>query len=294
MRMEARASRFQSGSVVQKLLSTTILSLERARCYQPQSPVLPGIRPASGVISVNAERPESMTRQFRSFPFRWVLPSLQLLACFVVLWPVRNRLLVEAVQSIHSYAPAKARSERLQDSERVYILPSLTPEQQQELDARVKFAELRMKVPLLLNFPVLVAQLPYILLNPAKREWIPKGMFPATWRALSWPFAGLVFWWFSGRGIEALRAACRAVVHPRVGRMEATLAAVLFCFGLVALIGILTSTPDDRKNVQFLTLVAGAVLWGCLATVTIVARFLQWRIPKRRVTPETPAGHLPG
>jgi Tfp pilus assembly protein PilN len=51
--------------------------------------------------------------------------------------------------------------------------------------------------------------------------------------------------------------------------------------GLVTLIGILTTTPDDRSDLQFMTLLAGGLLWGVLATVTITARFLQWRVAKR-------------
>src|SRR3954464_12278990 len=138
-----------------------------------------------------------------------------------------------------------------------------------------------MEVPLLLNFPVLIAQVPYILVNSPKREWVPKGMFPETWRALSWPFFGTVFWWLSGRGIEGLRAARRSIVHPRISVVETVVAAILACTGLVSLVGILTSTPDDRKDVQFLILVAGGILWGILATATIASRILQRRILKR-------------
>jgi len=46
-------------------------------------------------------------------------------------------------------------------------------------------------------------------------------------------------------------------------------------------VGIITSTPDDRRDLQFLALVAGGLLWGILATFTITARIFQWRIRKR-------------
>jgi hypothetical protein len=56
---------------------------------------------------------------------------------------------------------------------------------------------------------------------------------------------------------------------------------MLSVVGFVAMIGIVTSTPDDRHDFQFLALVAGAILWGILATTTITARFMQWRISMR-------------
>lgn len=225
-----------------------------------------------------------MAHNRSAFPFRWVLPSAQLLVCLVALWPVRSHLVFGIREAIESYAPARAKSGGYASGLRVYTFPSLTPEQQQAANATAKVAELCMGTPLLLNFPVLVVQLPYILVVPAKKEWVPKGMFPETWRALSWPFAGLIFWWFSGRGIEALLAAHRSVVNPRLGWIETAFAGILSCIGLVLVIGLADSTPADRNDLQFMALVAGGLLWGFLASLTIAARILQWRILKRRAT----------
>ena len=219
-----------------------------------------------------------MKEQRHTFPFRWVLPVVQLLICLVVLWPARYFLLFELSQSIESYAPQAKHS----SSEPVQIdIPTLTPQQQQASDRAAKIEDLRMRAPVLLDFPVVIAQLPYILVNPAKTEWIPKGMLPQIWRALSWPFAGVLFWWCAGRGIEALCAARRAVVAPLMTAVETAVAVVLFCIGIATLVGIVTSTPDDRRDFQFLALIAGGLLWGILATFTITARFFQWRITKR-------------
>ena len=80
-----------------------------------------------------------------------------------------------------------------------------TSELQRTEDDSTKAAEIRTAVPLALNLPVFVVQLPYILVAPAKREWIPKGIFPNTWRDLTWPIVGMCFWWFLGRSIEASR-----------------------------------------------------------------------------------------
>lgn len=212
----------------------------------------------------------------RSLPFRWVLPFVQLVVCLALLWPERGFLLFELIESIQSYYSPAPKSKT--DSKGVDVVaPSLTRQEQRWADRweREKMA------PLVLDFPVLIAQLPYILVSPAKREWVPKGMFPDIWRSLSWPFAGMFFWWFLGRGVEALSAARRSIALPRISWVETTFALILFGIGVVALIGILTSTPDDRRDIQFLALVAGGLLWGILASVTIAARFLQRRIVRR-------------
>jgi len=70
-------------------------------------------------------------------------------------------------------------------------------------------------------------------------------------------------------------------VSPRLTWVETALAVVLLLIGLGTLVGIATSTPDDRRDVQFLVLIAGGLLWGILAGITVTARVLQWRILKR-------------
>jgi hypothetical protein len=175
------------------------------------------------------------------------------------------------------------------------VLPPLTPERQRTEDAATKLADVRTKAPLALNFPVLIAQLPYIIIvSPAKREWVPKGMPPDIWRALSWPFAGILFWWFLGRSVEALSTARRSVVHPRISWIETAFAVILLGTGLVTLIGILTTTPDDRSDLQFMALVAGGLLWGILAIITITARFLQRRVAKRILSSQAATNPSPG
>ena len=104
---------------------------------------------------------------------------------------------------------------------------------------------------------------------------------------LSCPFAGMFFWWFAGTGIEALCAALQSVVRPRIGWVETLFAGILVATGIVALVGILTSTPDDRYDFQFVMLLGAAFLWGALATPTVAARLLQWRIAKRHIAAQS-------
>lgn len=173
--------------------------------------------------------------------------------------------------------PAQQGTGRVSEPQRVINL-ELTPERQREVDA-VYERELRhMRVPVVLNFPVAVAQVPFSFVT--RREWVPQGMLKESWRALIWPLVGIVFWWLTGRGIEALSASFRRTIHPRLHWTEVTWAVVLVVVGIVTFIGIVTSTPDDRRDNDFMALMYGGLLWGVLAGLTVTARFRQWRIGK--------------
>jgi len=184
------------------------------------------------------------------------------------------------VQAKQLYAPAQQEKTQLAEPQRVIVLPELTPERQRQLDAAKETAMRRMRVPVILNFPVVVAQVPYLLVT--RREWLPQGMLIEAWRALSWPLVGVLFWWLAGRGIDALSASFRSTLRPRLSWIEVTWAIVLLVVGVVTLIGIVTSTPDDRRDKDFMALLYGGLLWGVLAGLTATARFRQWRIYKRK------------
>ena len=212
------------------------------------------------------------------YQLRWVLPVAQLLVCLVALWPARGHLLVDLILAKQFRAPAQQVAGQLSEPQRVIVLPELTPERQREVDAVYEKALRRMRVPVVLNFPVAVAQVPYLLVR--RREWVPQGMLIESWRALIWPLAGIVFWWLTGRGIEALSASFQSTLHPRLHWVEVTWAGVLFVIGIVTFIGIVTSTPDDRRDKAFMALVYGGLLWGVLSGLTVTARFRQRRICK--------------
>jgi len=62
-----------------------------------------------------------------------------------------------------------------------------------------------------------------VILNPSKEEWVPLGMDVITWRAISWPLLGILFWWSAGRGIEALIATRRGLVQPEISWVKAAI-----------------------------------------------------------------------
>jgi hypothetical protein len=229
-----------------------------------------------------------MDYQHHRLPVRWVLPFVQLAICLIALWPLRGFLIFEARGSMPSYSDRSSEGDPVLRSK--IVIPAISPEEQQRADLEIRQWELRKAVPQALDFPVLVAELPYILIRPGRREWTPRGMYPADWHALSWPVAGMVFWWYLGRAIEAVSAARRSVVFPRIKWFEVAYAVALFVFGVVALVGIVTSTPDDRRDVQFLALLSGGILWGALSTLPIVARLMQRRIAQRNAASGSAVG----
>ena len=222
----------------------------------------------------------------RPFPFRWFLPALQFSICFAALWPTYFLLALELAQSKGSYWPSHspAASNQVLNIE----IPILTPKQQKAADRVFEIQRLRMKVPVALNLPVGIAQLPYVIPSRGKKEWVPQGMTTDTWRAVTWPFAGVLFWWLAGRGVEALLASRKKIVSPRLTLPETLFAAVFVCGGVAALVGIIISTPDDRRDFQFLLILGGGLLWGVLASLTIAARISQWNLRRKmRLSPST-------
>src|SRR5215471_11657387 len=131
-----------------------------------------------------------MNSEPRVLPFRWILPAAQLLICAVALWPIRNLLVFRQPEDVGfqfdtgtppSESPNTAGTPAIVLDDPVLIHFS-------------KIVDLREEIPVALNLPVALVAVPYAIVNPAKTDWVPKGMDVRTWRAISWPFAGLIFW----------------------------------------------------------------------------------------------------
>ena len=225
-----------------------------------------------------------MKEQGAGISFRRVLPIVQLLVCAIVLWPSRYFLLWQVSQSVGADLPARARQQQPGRTINIEI-PSLTPEQQQVADRAARMEGLRMTVPPILNLPVAFVQLPYVIANSAHQEWIPRGMISTTFHALSWPICGVFFWWLAGREIDAFCAARKSLLLPRITIAETIFAVIFLGFGVFALVGILTSTPDDRADLNFMGFMVGGILWAILSGFSLASRYLQWRIKKRSGVP---------
>ena len=220
-----------------------------------------------------------MAKQFLRWTF--LLPLTQLVICYAALWPTRNQVVFETGLALRAMRFARTDNTPQIDSEEpifsVIVVPP-SSEQEKRAEARQKMAEILTRVPEVLNTPVMFAQMPYVVLNPKKKEWVPRGFMLETWRALTWPLAGLVFWWMAARGICAYAGTRRKVLEPRLSRIEIGIAGILFCLGPVAVVGFITSTPDDRADHMFMSLLAGTLLWGVLSVFSLIAGTRQWRM----------------
>jgi hypothetical protein len=218
-----------------------------------------------------------MKEQSRCVPYRWILPIVQLLICAIVLWPIRSQLVLEIRTSIHIYGAGKALEQESQ-----YVLPesfdlSLVDPQ---WERSFRNSERRLFTPTMLDMPVGLVQLPYIIHNPAKTEWVPKGMDVKTWRAITWPFVGLIFWWIAGRGVEALRASRRSVIDPSMGWVETGVGVFLLTSGIILLIAPLFAGDSDSDHSWVFISGSGAI-WALLGAAIVIARIAQWRIRLR-------------
>src|SRR5260370_31245238 len=213
--------------------------------------------------------------------------------CLVVLWPIRSSLIDQTRVSLRVYRFLKASPPQRDGNQQfIGLIEHLTPQQQYELDV----FERRKMVPTMLNVPSLLVQLPYVILNPDKKEWVPKSMDLWTWRAIALPLIGILFWWIAGRGMEALLAARPQLVRPRIRWIEVVVGATLLLFCVFAAVGL--PLYYGHKGDSVLTLiVAGMVMWALLGATLVSARLVEWRVTKRtsaiRATRlASPQGHL--
>lgn len=220
-----------------------------------------------------------MLRQHSILPFRWLLPITQLVICVVVLWPLRGLLVWQVKQSRDAYQGQRNPVPDLSEDQRLSVVVPPSPELEREL-AEFARLERRKWLPVVLNLPCGLVQLPYVILNPTKQEWIPRDMDIQTWRMISWPLAGCFFWWIAGRGFEGVIAARRRLIFPSITWLETIPSAAMSLFCAVAAVCLpLFSGHDGDFPMKFF--VAGFAMWAVLGGVVVLARVAQWRLRKQ-------------
>ncbi len=223
----------------------------------------------------------SMVQVRQTLAFRWLLPITQLVLSAVVLWPLHTILTQQVRHSIRAYRHQQTPLPNLPEGQQFRILKvPLSPQELLELETTERL-EKREWVPIMLNLPSGLVQLPYVILNPTKQEWMPRGMDFKTWRVISWPIIGILFWWSAGRGLEALLAARRRLAHPRIAWIETAVGVTLFLFCTVIAIGIPICAGMD-KDFPMKIFVAGSGTWAVLGGMMVAARVAQWRIIRKR------------
>jgi hypothetical protein len=212
-----------------------------------------------------------MNDQPRAFPFRWVLPLSQLAVCFLALL-ILGRYDAQKRPPGHAVPAGGEYVIRTDDGGYVKIrIPNRKPWQVWASQERFQ------AVSIGLSLPSMILQLPYVFLNPEKREWVPRGMFFWEWRAISWPVIGVLFWWAAGRGLKAVMAARRGIIRPAINWVETVIATALFViFGGLCICALANRImgSDTNSAIGFV----GCVLWAILTGVMIAARIAQWRI----------------
>jgi len=238
-----------------------------------------------------------MSGEYRPIPFRWVLPVAQLLLCVAILWPFRARLTFEIRTSLHAYR-SDGRETQLPKISLRELYPDLLPDYSNlsaVIEARERIVEpsrLRLWAPVLLNVPAATAELPFSLSNPDGRYWVPKGMTLRVWQAISVPLIGLVLWWIVGRAIEALLAASRDVVRPKITWAELLAASVFVLIGIFALVSPIEADIRSEPEPPWIYLSTAGALWLICGTAIIASRVMQWRI-RRRAAAASTSGAIP-
>lgn len=218
------------------------------------------------------------TEHWRPFPFRRVLPVAQLFVCAIILWPFRAWIGYEVFGFTPRYSAPP-----VNESTPTVAIP-LNAEGKIELPPKfrniVRAQENTFDTVAALNFPGGMVQLPYAIYSADHREWIPGNIDFKTWRALTWPFLALPFWWMAGRGAEALTAARRKLLLPLIRWFETLISFVMLAGGITVAIGLGLFAGADHVDPQLRLFVASSVMWGFLGSLTVVAKLAQWRMKK--------------
>jgi hypothetical protein len=128
-----------------------------------------------------------------------------------------------------------------------------------------------------MNLPAVVFEVPLMLF---KKDWA--GHSYRVGRAIAWPILAMVFWWIAGRGAEALAAARRKKVRPRIGWLETVIGFLLLSGGVTIVVGVEVFSGEDRHVLQLLAAIGA--LWASLGGLSVAAKVVQWRLQRRIAT----------
>jgi hypothetical protein len=198
----------------------------------------------------------------RSTKFALVLPVGELLLCAALLWPIR--LLV--LHALHIPIPPIVERTMLADCVR------WSPKRGFFLDSII-----------MLNIPAGLIQLPYAIKNPTKQEWMPEGIDGGIWRAITWPFLCIPFWWIAGRAVDALKALSQRLLSPRISLMETVIGSFWLASGMLLFISFLIMA-GVKKDANLTRIAAAGGLWICLGALPVVARVSQRRLFEKQNT----------
>lgn len=123
--------------------------------------------------------------------------------------------------------------------------------------------------------------MPFTMNSQTKREWAPQGMNDLLWRAVTWPFLCLPFWWIAGRAIDALTAVNHRLVRPRIRLMEIVIGSIWAAFGGLLFVGFLI-VAGIKRDLDSPRIAAAGGLWALLGALSLIARIRQKRLCERQ------------
>ena len=185
--------------------------------------------------------------------FAWLLPVAQLLLCAAFLWPIRLTIVHELRISL----PPVIEKTMVADCQR------WSPKQDLFLGASVA-----------LNIPAGIIEMPFSM-----SKWAPKGMNDLVWRAISWPFVCIPFWWIAGRAIDALTVVKHRSLMPRISLIESVIGSIWMAIGALLFVGFLVMA-GIKKDPVLIRIAAAGGLWALLGALSVIARFRQKRLPR--------------
>jgi hypothetical protein len=133
----------------------------------------------------------------------------------------------------------------------------------------------------ILNLPGFIVQLPSAIFSHDHRSSGPRGIDFKVWRAVSWPLAGTFFWWIAGRGAEAIAAARKKAVLPKIRWVEATLGFLFLASGVTLAVAFVFTAGEDRHDRMLQGVIVAGLMWAFLGALPFIAKIMQWRLRKR-------------
>ena len=229
--------------------------------------------------------PAPQTRAGRlPLPFRKLLPLGQLLLCALVLLPFRGIILFELLHvRVYSFAPDSGTTIGPDGS---IHLGNNNPAFDRWMNAqRTTFEAVSF-----VNLPGVVLDLPSAMFTTNGEVWTPKRVERMLWQAVTWPILALPFWWMAGRGLEALVSAKKRLIAPRLWWPETVVSCLLLAVGSTLVIGYLFFAGLDAGDPELRLMGAAGGVWSVLGSITVLAKYLQWKISRSHSLASTSVG----
>jgi len=145
-----------------------------------------------------------------------------------------------------------------------------------------------------LNFPGVTFELPSIVFTSTGEMWIPERVERQLWPAVTWPVLALPFWWMAGRGLEALLSAKKRLIAPRLRWFETLVSFLLLAMGSTLVIGCLFFAGPDAGDSMIRIMGASGGVWSVLGSITVLAKYLQWKIRRSHSLASTDTERVTG